>query len=111
MSPAFDAMLYEERTYTLYPGTVPAFLSVYEHRGLEIHRRHLGSQVGFFVTEVGVLNQVVQLFAFQDVSDREHRRAALYADQEWLDFVPVFKEFIIQMESRLLIPTRFSQLK
>jgi hypothetical protein len=25
-----EAMLYEERTYTLYPGTVTAFLSVYE---------------------------------------------------------------------------------
>jgi hypothetical protein len=49
MSPAFDAMLYEERTYTLYPGTVPAFLSVYEVRGLEIHRTHLGAQVGFLL--------------------------------------------------------------
>jgi hypothetical protein len=103
-------MLYEERTYTLYPGTVPAFLSVYELRGVEIHRRHLGAQVGFFVTEVGILNQVVQLFAFQDASDRERRRTALYADQDWLKFVPVLKEFVMQMESRLLLPTRLSQL-
>ncbi len=56
--------------------------TVCELRGVEIHRRHLGAQVGFFVTEVGDLNQVVQIFAFQifaflDASDCEHRRAAL----------------------------------
>jgi hypothetical protein len=54
---------------------------------------------------------VAQIFAFKDASDLENRRAALYTDQEWLDFVHVFKAFITQMESWLQDPTRFSPLK
>jgi hypothetical protein len=103
-------MIYEERTYTLYPGTVPAFLDAYEKRGMRIHRRHLGEQIAFFTTDVGVLNQIVQIFAFEDAGDRQRRREALYADTEWIEFIPVFREFIMQMESRLLMPTRLSKL-
>ena len=104
-------MIYEERTYTLYPGAIPAFLDAYEKRGMSIHRRHLGEQVGFFTTDVGVLNQIVQIFAFEDAGDRQRRREALYADPEWTAFTPIFREFIVQMESRLLAPTRLSKLQ
>jgi hypothetical protein len=104
-------MIYEERTYTLYPGSVPAFLDVYEQRGMQIHQRHLGEQVAFFVTDVGTLNQIVQIFAFEDAGDRHRRRETLYADPEWLKFASLFREFIMHMENRLLMPTRLSRLR
>jgi hypothetical protein len=103
-------MIYEERTYTLYPGSTPEFLDVYERRGMHIHRRHLGEQVGFFTTDTGTLNQIVQLFAFEDAGDRQRRRESLYADPEWVEFARVFREFIVHMESRLMVPTRLSKL-
>lgn len=103
-------MIYEERTYTLYPGTVPAFLDAYERSGMHIHQRYLGEQVAFFTTDTGTLNQIVQIFAFADAGDRQRRREALYADPEWLEFAPVLREFIVHMESRLLAPTRLSKL-
>jgi hypothetical protein len=106
----YKEMLYEERTYTLYPGCVPAFLDAYEGRGMHIHRRHLGEQLAIFTTDVGTLNQIVQIFAFTDAGDRQRRREALYLDPEWLEFTPVFREFIVRMESRLLVPTRLSKL-
>ena len=104
-------MIYEERTYTLYPGSVPAFLDVYEQSGMHIHQRHLGEQIAFFTTDVGTLNQIVQIFAFADAGGRQRRREALYADPEWLKFTPVLREFIAHMESRLPAPTRLSKLR
>ena len=103
-------MVYEERTYTLHPGTVPAFLREYQEHGMRTHQHHLGEQVGFFTTDVGVLNQVVQVFAFLDTIDRHRRREALYADPEWLAFVPVLTRYVQHMENRLLTPTGFSKL-
>jgi hypothetical protein len=57
-------MVYEERTYTLHPGTTPAFLREYQEHGMRVHQRYLGEQVGFFTTDVGILTQIVQIFAF-----------------------------------------------
>ena len=47
-------MLWEERADTLHPGTTSAFLEEYRAHGIRIHQRHLGEQVGFFTTDVGV---------------------------------------------------------
>lgn len=33
---------------------------------MHIHRRYLGEQIAFFSTDVGTLNQIVQIFAFAD---------------------------------------------
>jgi hypothetical protein len=103
-------MVYEERIYTLHPGTTPVFLKEYQEHGMGAHHRHLGEQVGFFTTDVGVLNRVVQIFAFLDTGDRQRRREALYTDPEWLAFVPVLTRYVQHMENRLLRPTNFSKL-
>ncbi len=47
-------MVWEERTYVLHPGTRPAFLKEYRAHGMRAHQCHLGEQVGFFTTDVGV---------------------------------------------------------
>jgi hypothetical protein len=104
-------MIYEERTYTLRPATVSQFIDAYEADGMAAHRRHLGDQIGFFVTDVGTLNQIVQIWSFADMSDRDRRRKALYEDPEWQAFTPVLTRFIVEMENRILVATRLSQLK
>lgn len=61
-------MIYEERTYTLHPATVGQFLDAYEREGVEAHQRHLGKQLGSFVTDTGTLNQLVQIWEFEDMA-------------------------------------------
>ena len=104
-------MILEERNYTFRPGTVAAFLLMYEAEGLAIHTRHLGRLVGFFTSEVGLLNQVVHMWAYDSMADREARRARLNADPEWLAFVPRSAGMIERMENRILTATRFSPLR
>lgn len=57
-------MIVEQGTYTLRPGSLRQFLSLYEAEGLEVQRHALGNLLGYFVTEVGNLNQVTQLWGF-----------------------------------------------
>jgi hypothetical protein len=104
-------MILEERNYTFHPGKVPLFLKMYEAEGLAIHTRHLGRLVGFFTSEIGVLNQVVHMWAYEGMADREARRAKLYADPEWLVFLPKCADLIQQMENRILTSTSFSPLR
>lgn len=104
-------MILEERTYTFKPGTIPVFLKLYEAEGLAVHTRHLGRLIGYFTSDIGVLNQIVHMWAYDDLADRDARRAKLYADPDWLAFVPKTSGFIDRMENRILVATSFSPLR
>jgi hypothetical protein len=62
-------------TYTMVPGRLKAFLELYEREGLSAQRRHQGDPVGYFVIEIGTNNQVVHLWGYESLADREQRRA------------------------------------
>jgi hypothetical protein len=80
-------MIVEERCYTLKPGTVALYYQDYDPRGLRIQRRILGNLIGYFHTEIGELNQVVHLWGYESLAERERRRALLAADTEWQDYL------------------------
>ena len=79
-------MLIDLRTYTLKIGSVRDFLALYAAEGLAVQSAHLGSPLGYYTTEVGELSQLVHLWQYQDMADRERRRAALEADPRWLAY-------------------------
>lgn len=94
-------MILEERVYTIRTNLVDEYLALYEREGYEPHRKHLGDPVGWFVSEVGTLNQVKHLWRYASHAERETKRAALYADPVWLAFVPKTRPYIERMENRI----------
>lgn len=103
-------MFYEMRTYRLKVGALPAYLQLVQETGLAIQRHHLGQLVGYFHTEIGPLNQIVHLWAFDSLDDRERRRNALAADPVWQAFTPALQALIEDMDNKILRPTAFSPL-
>jgi len=102
-------MIVEQRSYRLRAGTVRDYLRTYEHEGgLELQKKHLGRLVGYFHTEIGPLNQIVHLWAYESFEDREVRRAALSADPAWQAYAPKIFQYIETQESTLLKPASFS---
>ncbi len=104
-------MLVEQRTYTLQPATANAYLKAYEEDGLAIQKRILGRLVGYYQTEFGELNQVIHMWAYEDLNERAQRRAALFADPGWLAYLPKVRGFILKQENKLLIPAPFMKVK
>jgi len=80
-------MIVEHRMYTFRPGTVDGWLKKYEAEGLVVQKRHLGTYLGLFVSEIGHLHRIVLMGAYESLADREKRRAALYADPDWQAFI------------------------
>lgn len=103
-------MIIEKRTYTFHPGKVQEFLALYEREGLPLHTKYL-PLIGYFVSEIGTLNQVITMWGYQDMAEREAKRAALYADPEWIAFGPKTTSFIQKMETMILKPTAFSPIR
>jgi hypothetical protein len=79
-------MIIDLRTYTMVPGRLKAFLELYEREGLPVQRRYQGNPIGYFVTEIGTNNQVVHMWGYESLADRERRRAELDADPEWMSY-------------------------
>ncbi len=100
-------MIYEHRTYTLPHGTMDAYLKRYEKEALPLLRLHLGQLLGFFVTEIGTLNQVVHIWCFKSHADRERRRQALEKDPKWAAFKEGNKGSFVHQEVKILHPTAF----
>jgi hypothetical protein len=79
-------MIVDLRTYTMVPGKLKSFLTLYEADGLPVQRRHLPSLIGYFVTEIGTQNQVVHLWGYESLAEREQRRAAMEVDPDWIAY-------------------------
>ncbi|MCJ8322597.1 MAG: NIPSNAP family protein [Rhizobiales bacterium] len=80
-------MIVEHRMYSFKPGSVDAWLLKYEKDGLPVQKKHLGTFMGLYVSEIGVLHTSVLMWAYEDLADRERRRAAMYADPDWQKFI------------------------
>ncbi len=101
-------MIVEMRTYTLKPGQVGPYLKLYEAEGLATQTRILGRLLGYYSSETGDVNQVIHLWAYYDLADRQRRRAALFSDATWLAYIPKIVEMIVTQESKFLNPAKFS---
>lgn len=80
-------MIIEERIYTFAPGKMQSYLDRFFVEALPIMRQHLGEPHGCFVTETGDLNQFVHLWRYESMADRETRRASMYGDPRWIDYI------------------------
>jgi hypothetical protein len=103
-------MIVELRTYTIKPLRTGDFLAVYERLALPLQKKYLGRLIGFFVSEVGPLNEVVHLWAFDSLAERERRRAEMEADPGWAEYRNAVRELdaIQQQETKLLKSVPFS---
>lgn len=101
-------MIVEHRTYTLKHGTMDDYLQRYRAHGLPVQMRHLGGLVGFYVSEIGPLNQVVHIWAYASLAERERRRGHLEADPEWTAFRQMNRGSFVAQEVKIMNVAPFS---
>ena len=96
-------MIYELRTYTLKPGSVPEFEERFAKRK-PLREKHskLG---GFWHTEFGPLNQVVHIWPYENLQHRQDVRDAMAQDPDLRAIGG--SNVILQQESEIYIPAPF----
>ena len=103
-------MILDERTYTIAPAHFGTYLDLYVREGMAIQTGHLGKLIGWFTQDIGTVNDVVHIWQYDDLADRERRRAAMEADPAWQAFRAKAAPYVRTMKSRILKPTWFSPL-
>ncbi len=106
-------MIFDHRTYTCRPGTVPLQMALYEQYGKAPQEKHLGKPVLYGITETGRINTYVHVWAYEDAADRAKRRAAMQADPDWQTFLKRSGEAgnLIAQENQILTPPSFFDLR
>ncbi|MFO1081359.1 MAG: NIPSNAP family protein [Reyranellaceae bacterium] len=96
-------MIFEMRTYLLKPGTAQQAEDAF---GAAIEARSKLSRIaGFWRTEVGTLNQIIHIWPYADLNERDKTRAEAIRSGIW---PPKISEFLLEMESKILHPAPFS---
>lgn len=97
-------MIVEQRCYTIKTGSAPQFWALYEQYGLKVQRRVLGNLIGHYVTDMGDLNIIVHMWAYENYADREARREKLGAEADWKTYLAKSRELglIIKQQNNVL---------
>lgn len=103
-------MFVDERIYTLKNGKVGEFLKLYEAEGMDVQVRILGNMIGYFHTDIGPLNQVIHMWGYSSLDDRQRRRAELQASEEWQAYAKKMRPLVQSVENKILIPEPWSPI-
>jgi NIPSNAP len=96
-------MIYELRTYTLVPGKQGEYLKLNGEIGRKIRGDKYGKLEGYWSTEFGTLNQLVHLWSYADLGERERLRAGLAKDEAWTkEYIPKIRPMMLAQENKLL---------
>jgi len=96
-------MIIEMRTYTLKPGSIAEAEKRFGE-ALPIREKH-SKLAAFWHSEVGALNQIIHVWAYDNFQHRADIRAAAQKEEGW---PPPIREFVTDQQSEVFIPAPFS---
>src|SRR5215813_5526395 len=96
-------MIYELRTYTLKQGSVPDVVKAASTVSRSIRGDEYGKLEGYWVTEIGPLNQVMHLWSYKDLNERARLRTELGRNPRWgSEYIPLIRPHLVRQDIRLL---------
>ena len=94
--------LVDHRIYTIRLRRMDEFIGVFRRLALPILRETLGHPLGFWVSQVGPLNQFVHLWAYEDLADYERRCRARDSHPGFAEYLAASEHLIVAQETRLI---------
>src|ERR1700741_1118502 len=100
-------MFVEQRIYSFAPGNTGRFLQEYQRDAFAAQTKALGSPVGYYVNEIGPLNQITTMWAYGSLDERAEPRRNLFGDPVWQAFLTRCRPLMTAQETRVLVPAPF----
>ncbi|MDT0510259.1 NIPSNAP family protein [Novosphingobium sp. MMS21-SN21R] len=100
-------MYVEQRIYTLKPGCIAQYFSLYETKGMAAQARYLPNMLGYYASEVGDLNEVIHLWGHDSLDGREANREKMRADQEFQAYWQEVRQIIVRQRTLIMKPAPF----
>lgn len=96
-------MIYELRTYTIKHGFVQEVAKNSGTVARAIRGDNYGKLEGYWITEIGPLNQVIHLWSYSDLNERQRLRSELAKNTRWTgEYLPLIRPHLIRQDIRLM---------
>jgi len=95
-------VIYEIRTYRVKVGSLPEVEKRFGE-GYE-YRKKISPLAAFWHTEIGPLNEIIHVWPYENISERNRLRAEAVKAGNW---PPKIAEFIETMQSEIVVPFAF----
>ncbi len=105
-----QAVLVDEWTVDLLPGSLPIYWQAYREHALvaaDLAAKHL---MACFFTVVGRFHQVLHYRWYADLATRSAHNDALRRDPHWREFLAAIDPRIVASTSKLLVPASIPQM-
>jgi hypothetical protein len=100
-------MIYELRTYTVRPGTIGDMVKAASTVARDIREDNYGKLEGYWMTEIGPLNQVMHLWSYDNYEERARLRGELAKVPRWNgEYIPLIRPLLVRQDIRLLNAVR-----
>lgn len=103
-------MIFDHRTYTCRPWTLPAQMEMYAKHGFAPMTRHQGYPALYATTDSGAFNSYVHIWTYQNLDHRMTQRKALQTDPEFVDYMNNHQKVaknVVRQENHLFVPVQF----
>jgi hypothetical protein len=104
-------MIVDVRTYKLIPRKMATYLELFEKHALPVTKRHGLELAGYYVSQIGPLNQVVHLWRYDSLADLEKKRTARDADPAWGEFLSLTEGMVLVQDNKVMRPASFSPMR
>jgi hypothetical protein len=98
-------MIFEMRTYTFHPGSLPRYLHLAETLGRPVRGNDYGLCHGYWIVDAGHLDQVWHLWSYDSLDERSRLRAELAKNDRWIkDYGGAVLPLLQRQDVRFLRP-------
>ena len=87
--------LVEMRTTTVRRGSMAQMLALFQQQALPLQLRHIGAPLGLYVSDIGHINQLIQLWGFDNYADMEARRALREQEPAWSQYKKALEPLVL----------------
>lgn len=98
-------MIHELRIYTANAGMAGEMAKNSGNVARDIRGDNYGKLEGYWMTEIGALNQVVHLWSYSDLNERARLRGELAKNERWTnEYLPLVRPMLVRQDIRLMNP-------
>lgn len=96
-------VIYDMRIYDLQPGSTPQYQAAVREVGLKVREDHGVKLAGWYYTDIGPLNRVVHIWAYESFAHFEQAREAVRSDPRWQDeYLPRVRGLIVRQQDMIM---------
>ena len=77
-------------------------MKIFEDLGWPALKKYKNNIVQYYIGDVGALNQIIQVWQFEDDNSRRESWKTIYSDEDFIKFATEFRPLVLTQENKLM---------